>query len=286
MSVQNSGKKRLILDLRHVNLHLWKTSVKFEDIRIAMQFITNKSSCFKFDVHSAYHHIDIYEPHTTFLGFSWKYGSVTKFFKFLVLPFGLSSACYIFTKVTRPLIKKWRGEGKQILMYLDDGLGTHIDPVVCKTVSAQVKQDLISSGFVPKNEKSMWEPACNITFLGYFIDTLEGIIKIPEQRLLKLSNTIDDIETTFIKYSKVHVRLVASLVGQIISMSYVIGNIAYIMTKCISIDILSAKSWNSFICLSDDSLDQILTLRNSKLMFPVAQLCIAMPVILDTVVIL
>jgi hypothetical protein len=37
--------------------------------------------------------------------------------------FGLSSPCYICTKITRPLIKKWRGEGKQVLMYLDDGLG-------------------------------------------------------------------------------------------------------------------------------------------------------------------
>ena len=36
VSVSSSNKKCLILDLRHANLHLWKTSVKFEDIRIAM----------------------------------------------------------------------------------------------------------------------------------------------------------------------------------------------------------------------------------------------------------
>ena len=36
VSVQSNSKKRLILDLRHVNKHLWKTSVKFEDIRTAM----------------------------------------------------------------------------------------------------------------------------------------------------------------------------------------------------------------------------------------------------------
>jgi hypothetical protein len=33
----------------------------------------------------------------------------------------------MFTKITRPFIKKWRGEGKQVLMYLYDGLGTHTD---------------------------------------------------------------------------------------------------------------------------------------------------------------
>lgn len=48
-----------------------------------------------------------------------------KFFKFLVLPFGLKSAPYIhvLTKITRPLLKKWRGEEKCIVMYLDDGIG-------------------------------------------------------------------------------------------------------------------------------------------------------------------
>ena len=112
----------MILDLRHVNKHLWKTSINLEDIRIAMEFITNNSICFQFDVVSAYHHVSIALPHTDFLGFSWKCGNV-KWYEFLVLPFGLSSPCYIFTKITRPLIKKWRGEGKQVLIYLDDGLG-------------------------------------------------------------------------------------------------------------------------------------------------------------------
>jgi hypothetical protein len=56
-----------------------------------------------------------------------------------VLPFGLSSACYVFTKVTRPLIKKWRGEGKNILMYLDDGLGSYPDEDVCTAMAAQVE---------------------------------------------------------------------------------------------------------------------------------------------------
>ena len=78
----------------------------------------------------------------------------TKFFNFFCItnvPFGLSSACYIFTKVTRPLVKKWRGEGKQVLMYLDDGLGCHSDRDACQTMALEIKQDLLDSGFVPKS---------------------------------------------------------------------------------------------------------------------------------------
>ena len=40
-------------------------------------------------------------------------------------------------------------------------------------------------------------------------------------------------------------------------MSYVIGNVACIMTKSLSLDITSAKSWNSKIALSNISLDQV-----------------------------
>jgi hypothetical protein len=69
--IQSNKKKRLILDLRAVNEHLWKQSVKFEDMRTARQHIKLKSSMFAFDIHLAYHHADIYEPHSEFLGFSW-----------------------------------------------------------------------------------------------------------------------------------------------------------------------------------------------------------------------
>ena len=33
VSIQKSGKKRLLLDLRHINLHLFKKKFKCEDIR-------------------------------------------------------------------------------------------------------------------------------------------------------------------------------------------------------------------------------------------------------------
>jgi hypothetical protein len=45
-----------------------------------------------------------------------------KFLSFTVWTL-LKSACYIFTKITRPLISKWRAEGKSVLMFLDDGYG-------------------------------------------------------------------------------------------------------------------------------------------------------------------
>ena len=47
---------------------------------------------------------------------------VANYFVFAVLPFGLSTACYLFTKLLRPLIRYWRGQGLKAILYLDDGI--------------------------------------------------------------------------------------------------------------------------------------------------------------------
>ena len=90
-----------MFNLRAVNEHLWKQSVKFEDMPTARQHMKLKSSMFAFDINLAYHHVDIYEPHTEFLGFLWTVNGCRTFLRFIVLPFGRSTACYLFTKLTR-----------------------------------------------------------------------------------------------------------------------------------------------------------------------------------------
>ena len=78
---------------------------------------------FTFDLKSGYHHIDIHPEHQKFLGFHWVFEDGTsRYFVFKVLPFGLASACYVFTKVLRPLIKRWRGKGIPSILFLDDGI--------------------------------------------------------------------------------------------------------------------------------------------------------------------
>ena len=144
VAVHNSGKKRLILDLREVNKYLWKQPVKYEDIKVALAYLQKGYYQIKFDLTSAYHFIEIFKPHTDYLGFSWidKNGQV-QYYKFLVLPFGLSSACYVFTKLTRPLVKKWRGEGKLVLMFLDDGFGCASSYDKTLNIGMQIKDDLL-----------------------------------------------------------------------------------------------------------------------------------------------
>ena len=89
VSINSSGKKRLILDLRYANTHVYKDKIKFEDWKCFEHYLEGKEGyLFKFDLKKVYHHIDIFKPHQKFLGFSWVFKGNTKFFVFTVLPFG------------------------------------------------------------------------------------------------------------------------------------------------------------------------------------------------------
>ena len=66
VSVQSSGKKRLILDLRHINLRVFKQKLKCEDLKVALKVISQGFSLLKFDLKSAYHHVEIFAAHRNF----------------------------------------------------------------------------------------------------------------------------------------------------------------------------------------------------------------------------
>ena len=83
--VENSvGKKRLVINLRHLNRFLWKQRFRYEDIKVAMTLFEKGDYLFSFDLKAGYHHIDFAETHRKYLGFSWQ----KRYYVFTVLPFG------------------------------------------------------------------------------------------------------------------------------------------------------------------------------------------------------
>ena len=60
VSVQSSGKKRLILDLRHINLHIYKQKFRCEDLNTIKNVFSKDFFVFSFDLKSGYHHVDIF----------------------------------------------------------------------------------------------------------------------------------------------------------------------------------------------------------------------------------
>ena len=56
--------------------------------------------------------------------------------------FGLSTACYVFTKVLRPLVKRWRFKGIRCLVYIDDGICAEESNKQCSAAMSSIVSDL------------------------------------------------------------------------------------------------------------------------------------------------
>jgi len=98
--VRNSrGKRRLVVDLREVNQYLPKQKFKYEGLGLIPDMCSKGEYFFTFDLKSGYQHVDIHPDCWTYLGFSWRIADIHTFYMFRVLPFGLSTACYVFTKL-------------------------------------------------------------------------------------------------------------------------------------------------------------------------------------------
>ena len=71
-----------------------------------------------------------------------------------MLPFGLSSAPYVFTKMMRPLVRLRRSKGLKAIVYLDDGIVANEKGAV--TASGWVQDTLVKAGWVCNEAKSTW----------------------------------------------------------------------------------------------------------------------------------
>ena len=182
---------------------------------------------FSFDLKSGYHHIEIFEEHTQYLGFSWTEKGITRFYVFLVLPFGLTSAGYIFTKVVRVPVRYWRSFGIKIVVYLDDGIGAVEGRDPCAEVAQFVKSSLEKFGFICNVKKSIWVPTQSMSWLGLVINTEDYTLKISQKRIEKVFSKIGCINS----YPKASARQILSIRGNIDSQSIVLGAVTSLFSR-------------------------------------------------------
>ena len=255
VSIQPNGKKRLILDLRHVNFFVKKSKIKFEDAKSFLECLVASPCAWacSFDIKSGYHHIEIFESDQQFLGFSWVFDGVTKYFKFTVLPFGLSVGPYIFSKVMRPLVKYWRSKAIRIVVYLDDGISAVTNFSKCQGNSLLVRSDLLKSGFVANKDKCQWFPLQVICWLGIFWDFKNNRMFIPPE---KISGILEEV-VEIMPFCSISARKLARVTGRIISNFLIMGDVCKLMTKSLHRLIECRRDWDAQLVLDADVLMEV-----------------------------
>ena len=152
----------------------------------------------KFNLISAYYHINVHPDYHKFLCFHWTFSDgKTRYFIYTVLVFGLSSASYVFTKVMRQLLTPWRLKGMKVLFYLDYGFNIASVQHLCRTNTQTMIGDIESAGYLINYEKSELTPKQIGIWLGVPINWVRTMFFVPPDKIKKLKERLTNVCTTF-----------------------------------------------------------------------------------------
>ena len=202
---KKGGERRPIINLKGLNRFIPHIHFKMEGIQSLRDIVLPGDFMIKLDLKDAYFSIPIHPSHWKFLSFRWMH----KIFQFTCLPFGLSSAPRIFTKVMKPAITYLRSLGIRMVVYLDDML-----------ILAQTKEELLkwrsmvldlleNLGFLINYNKSELEPTQSLIFLGFLIDTMNMQIRLPKD---KISQAVQEAQK-LLEAQQASARQLAHLIG-------------------------------------------------------------------------
>jgi len=208
---KSDGTYRLILNLKEVNKFIEHTHFKMEDYRTVCNLIQQDGYLGSIDLQDAYHLIHMYPGHQVYLRFRWK-GIL---YQYTCLPFGLSSAPRVFTKIMRPVVGHLRGKGNVSVQYLDDILLLGKNPKDCAKNIKVTSEFLIWLGFLINNEKSMLEPSVEIKYLGFNFNTSTMTLSLPANKATKIIQLCKEI------LSKLQYKVIeaAKLIGHLVAAS-------------------------------------------------------------------
>lgn len=239
---------RLIHDLRQVNSQCRSIGYQCEDIRNVASLIQSNDDLVSYDIKNGFHHVPVYKPHRDYLGFAWH----GQFYRWRVLPFGLSCSSYYFSKVLRPVIEYLRQNQLRLSCYVDDILHMNSDDAIYG--STQLVQNTLSRlGYFINYDKSCTKPSKQITYLGYVINTVDvPSIRVTLTRCNKLKKDLRRV----IKGDVVQARILARVAGQCVSMFRAIAP-GKLMLRNVYRLLRTKANWTDSLALDSGTLSDL-----------------------------
>ena len=151
---KKDGSQRPVINIKPLNQYIWKRKFKMEGAKVIRDILQGGDWMVSIDLNDAYLSVTVAQEDRRFLRFRWK----RTLYEFQCLPFGLSSAPRVFTKLLKPVMALLRKRGIRCIIFLDDLL------VMQQTQKAleETSQDILTLpqvlGFQINREKSVLIP--------------------------------------------------------------------------------------------------------------------------------
>jgi hypothetical protein len=227
----SAGKRRLIVDARPVNK--FEKCRKFKCETLAKEGRDIFEGCAfggAIDISHAYHHIEIAEESQTYLGIEWE----GEYFMWQVLPFGLSSAPWVWVTLSAEPVAEFRKWNIRVMHYMDDLLhGADSGPQEVFD-SRRMVEFLENCGFVvePARKCVGHEVALEaFPALGFIIDLKQQLFRMKPDRLARISACARELWE--LREKAVPAKQVAAFAGMVVSSGLALGGVTRMRTQAL-----------------------------------------------------
>lgn len=186
---KKNGKLRPVINLRSLNEFVSYEKFKQENLNQILSILQKGDYFCSVDLKDAYFSVPIAKEFQRYLSFQWN----GRIYCFTVLPFGLSSAPRIFTKILKPVYAYLRSTGIRCSYYLDDSLIMNQSQVLCMKNTQLIIDTLHSLGFHVNFEKTVTTPTQIIDFFGLIIDSKKFKVFLPRDKIDKIKNAAESL---------------------------------------------------------------------------------------------
>ena len=183
------GKWRLVINLRELNEHLVVPHFKMETVSSLLASILPGQWAFSLDLTDAYLHVPMHPSTFKYLRFNLG----DSLYHFRALPFGLSTAPLVFTKIMAAVGAFAHRRSIFLHLYLDDWLCRHFNRSVLLLQRDFLLELLPYLGLQINLAKSELTPTQTFTFIGVSYDLSRGLFFPPQARWLKVCHLVNDV---------------------------------------------------------------------------------------------
>ncbi|XP_053114316.1 uncharacterized protein LOC128328210 [Hemicordylus capensis] len=200
---------RAILDLKRLNRFVRKRTFHMETLKSIKRAVHQGDWLFSIDLSEAYLHVPVHPRCRRYLRFAYSH----QHFQYRALPFGLSSAPRVFTKMMVAVIAHVRQQGVHAYPYLDDILVRSVNQQRALHDVSLTVQVLEDHGFVINESKSQLCPTQILQHLGVVFNTVVASVSLPLDRQHKIRSAI----SPWMRKKRGELMSLAQILGQMIA---------------------------------------------------------------------
>ena len=196
----NSDRRRVIIDLSwplgaSVNSGIDKntyldapftlTFPTVDDITSELKRLGRGALLYKIDVSRAFRHVKVDPGDYDLLGLHWRHAYVDT-----CVPFGTRHGSQIFQRLSDAVRYIMRQRGFRVIDYIDDYVGFGV-PSVARASFASLFELMQQLGLTV-SDKKLVPPSTKVVCLGVLIDTENGTVSIPPEKLRQINDMVKE----------------------------------------------------------------------------------------------